>query len=65
MMEATDEGAGPMNSKLLVAVQWTLLVIAIITWVMYLRGDMETVSVIVASISSVVFGVLFCYQLFD
>ncbi|MEE2719158.1 MAG: hypothetical protein VX727_05180 [Planctomycetota bacterium] len=54
-----------MKSKLLAAVQWTLLVIAIITWVMYLRGDMETVSVIVASISSVVFGVLFCYQLFD
>ena len=54
-----------MKSKSLAAVQWIFLLISIITWVMYLRGDMETVSVIVASISSVVFGVLFCYQLFD
>lgn len=54
-----------MKSKSLAAVQWILLLVAIVTWVMYLRGDMETVSVIVASICSVVFGVLFCYQLFD
>ena len=54
-----------MKSKSLVIVQWILLLVAIVTWVMYLRGDLETVSVIVASISSVAFGVLFCYQLFD
>lgn len=54
-----------MKSKSLAAVQWILLLLAIVFWVLYLRGDVETAAVIIASISSVVFGVLFCYQLFD
>lgn len=54
-----------MKSKAHVIVQWILLLVAIIFWVLYLRGDIETPAVIIASISSVVFGVMFCYQLFD
>ncbi len=54
-----------MKSKSLAVVQWILLLLAVIFWVLYLRGDVETAAVLIASISSVVFGVLFCYQLFD
>ena len=54
-----------MKSKTHVIVQWILLLLAIIFWVLYLRGDIETPAVIIASISSVVFGVMFCSQLFD
>jgi len=54
-----------MKPKAHVIVQWILLLVSIIFWVLYLRGDIETPAVIIASISSVVFGVMFCYQLFD
>jgi hypothetical protein len=54
-----------MKSKAHVAVQWILLLLSVIFWVLYLRGDIETPAVIIASISSVAFGVMFCYQLFD
>ena len=54
-----------MKSKPVAFVQWIFFLLAVFFWAMYLMGHMESTAAVIASISSVIFGVMFRLELFD
>jgi hypothetical protein len=54
-----------VKSKPVAFVQWIFFLLAVFFWALYLMGHMADTSAVIASISSVIFGVMFCLELFD
>ena len=54
-----------MKSRSLAFVQWFFLLVAVVFWISYFLGALGWISLVAASISSVVFGVMFFLELFE
>jgi hypothetical protein len=54
-----------MKSKSLAAVQWVFLLVAVISWIYYFFTGEGWIPLVVASVASVVFGVMLALELFD
>ena len=54
-----------MKSRSLVMVNWFFLLVAVVFWISWFVSDLGWISLVVASISSVVFGVMLFLELFE
>ncbi len=54
-----------MKSRSLVMVSWFFLLVAVVFWISWFVSDLGWISLVVASISSVVFGVMLFLELFE
>ena len=54
-----------MKSKSSAAVQWVLLLVAAISWIYYLSSGQGWLPLVIASVASVIFGVMMALELFD
>ena len=63
--EFHEERAQVMKSRSLVMVNWFFLLVAVVFWISWFVSDLGWISLVVASISSVVFGVMLFLELFE
>ncbi len=54
-----------MGSKSVAIVQWVFLLVAVVSWIYYFYSGQTWIPLVVASVASVVFGVMMALELFD
>ncbi len=54
-----------MKSRSLAIVCWFFLLVAVVFWILWFVSDLGWISLVVAGVSSVVFGVMLFLELFE